>query len=46
MTGYNPLIDAGVIAGLMVIVLIACYFGSKQDAKKKAALRGATRIAQ
>jgi len=42
---YNPLSDCLIMAGLFAITLVACYFGSKADARKKAALRGATRIA-
>lgn len=41
---YNPLSDAIVMAVLFTLTLVACYFGSKADARKKAALRGATRI--
>jgi len=33
------------ILGFMAILATACFFGDKYDKRKKAALRGATRIA-
>jgi len=42
---YNALSDCLVMAVLFAVTLAGCYFGCKADARKKAALRGATRIA-
>jgi hypothetical protein len=44
MAGYNPMTDLAVIAGFMVLLLVIGYIGDKHDKRKKAALRGATRI--
>jgi len=44
MEGFNPLIDAAVVGGFMVVLLVMSYVGHRYDQHKKSKLRGATRV--
>ncbi len=44
MEGFNPLVDAAVIGGFMVALLVMCFIGTRYEQYKKSKLRGATRV--
>lgn len=45
MEGFNPYLDAMIVAGVMLVMIIVAYIGDKYfPIKKKQAPRGATRI--